>query len=79
MLARREATRLAQRFDAALNNMPHGLCMLDGEGKIAVVNLALLKMFGALKEQLRAGADIGDVWTRSSPQSAFRARSANAS
>ncbi|WP_157015703.1 putative bifunctional diguanylate cyclase/phosphodiesterase [Mesorhizobium xinjiangense] len=34
----KKATRLAQRFDKALNTMSHGLIMLDGEGRIVVAN-----------------------------------------
>ncbi len=30
---------IAQRFDRALNTMPHGLVMLDGEGKTVVANM----------------------------------------
>ncbi len=35
---RLEASRLADEFDTALETMHHGLCMLDAEGLIAVVN-----------------------------------------
>ncbi|WP_029041226.1 putative bifunctional diguanylate cyclase/phosphodiesterase [Cucumibacter marinus] len=33
-----EATRLAQELDTALDTMQHGLCMLDENGLVAVVN-----------------------------------------
>mgnify|MGYP001823554668 FL=1 len=36
--ATHRATAVAQRFDTALTNMPHGLCMLDGQGRILVAN-----------------------------------------
>ena len=36
--ASRDVALLANRFDAALNNMPHGLCMFDSEGRIVVSN-----------------------------------------
>ncbi len=35
---RLEASRLADELDTALETMHHGLCMLDGDGLIAVVN-----------------------------------------
>jgi diguanylate cyclase (GGDEF)-like protein len=38
VLGRRELAVVAGRFDAALNNMPQGLIMFDGEGKLVVVN-----------------------------------------
>lgn len=34
----RQARQIAQRFDRALNTMPHGLVMLDSTGRIAVAN-----------------------------------------
>ncbi|WP_183804845.1 EAL domain-containing protein [Mycoplana azooxidifex] len=37
-LATREMKTIADRFDAALNNMPHGLLMLDADHRILVAN-----------------------------------------
>lgn len=36
--AERKASEIAERFDTALNNMSHGLFMLDGDGRIEVAN-----------------------------------------
>lgn len=44
ILATHRATALAKRFDTALSNMPHGLCMLDSKGHILVVNERLLEL-----------------------------------
>ena len=38
VIATRDVTLLANRFDTALNNMPHGLCMFDAERRIVVAN-----------------------------------------
>lgn len=38
VLAAREISTIAGRFDLALNNMPHGLFMLDAENRIQVAN-----------------------------------------
>lgn len=38
VIATRDVTLLADRFDTALNNMPHGLCMFDAERRIVVAN-----------------------------------------
>ncbi len=38
VIARREITVIADRFDTALNNMPHGLVMVDPENRIQVIN-----------------------------------------
>jgi diguanylate cyclase (GGDEF)-like protein len=37
---------LAQRFDAALTNMPHGLCMFDADRQIVVANRKLNECLG---------------------------------
>jgi diguanylate cyclase (GGDEF)-like protein len=42
-----EASRLARELDTALSTMSHGLCMLDSEGRVAVMNShAQLEMIG---------------------------------
>ena len=51
-LLAREKTVLAERFDTALNNMSHGLCMLDREGRIAIVNEKLLQLLGIRRSEL---------------------------
>jgi diguanylate cyclase (GGDEF)-like protein len=38
VIATRDVTLLAGRFDAALNNMPHGLCMFDPNQRLVVSN-----------------------------------------
>ena len=38
IIAQREVSLLADRFDTALNNMPHGLAMFDADGRLVVVN-----------------------------------------
>jgi hypothetical protein len=34
VIATRDVSQLAKRFDTALTNMPHGLCMFDSEGRL---------------------------------------------
>jgi len=41
VIASREMSLLAKRFDTALNNMPHGLCMFDSTRQIVVANQKL--------------------------------------
>lgn len=43
-----DASRLADELDAALDTMQHGLCMLDEQGVIAVVNDRALTIFSEL-------------------------------
>ncbi len=38
VIARREISMIADRFDTALNNMPHGLVMVDPDNRIQVIN-----------------------------------------
>jgi len=47
----RDMSLLAKRFDTALNNMPHGLCMFDSKRRIVVSNQKL-------KDQVGLPADI---------------------
>jgi diguanylate cyclase (GGDEF)-like protein len=49
----RDMGLLAKRFDAALNNMPHGLCMFDAEGRIVVANQRLSQLIGVLPCELK--------------------------
>src|SRR5580704_10279574 len=46
VIASRDMTLLATRFDTALNNMPHGLCMFDAERHIVVANQKLNELIG---------------------------------
>ncbi len=46
--ARVEATRLASALDTALETMQHGLCMLDGNGLVAVANDRVKLVLAAL-------------------------------
>ena len=49
----RDVALLANRFDAALNNMPHGLCMFDSEGRIVVSNQRLSQLMGLPSGELK--------------------------
>jgi diguanylate cyclase (GGDEF)-like protein/PAS domain S-box-containing protein len=44
--ATRDIGKLAARFDTALTNMPHGICMFDSNGRISVVNERFAQLFG---------------------------------
>ncbi len=49
------------RFDAALNNMSQGLCMVDGQGRLIVCNRRFAEMFG-LAGPARPGLPLREVW-----------------
>ena len=46
VIASRDMSLLAKRFDTALNNMPHGLCMFDANRHIVVANQKLSHQLG---------------------------------
>jgi diguanylate cyclase (GGDEF)-like protein len=52
------------RFDAALNNMPQGLSMVDAEQKLVVCNSAYARMFHLSPEEVRPGATIAELLKR---------------
>jgi len=49
------------RFDAALNNMPHGLAMFDGEQCLVVSNNRYAEMYGLSPEQVRPGTSLRSI------------------
>lgn len=69
--AERKTSEIAERFDTALNNMSHGLFMLDGEGRIEVANRKAREFFNidanidlngrVLKAAMRFGARNGVI------------------
>lgn len=61
MLEHRRAMQIAQRFDASINNMPHGLCMINSDGKVAVSNEALKQMLGGFENYVSVGALANDL------------------
>lgn len=46
VISEREVSLLAERFNSALSNMSHGLCMFDSERRIVVANRKLNELFG---------------------------------
>jgi diguanylate cyclase (GGDEF)-like protein len=60
---RDEALRVQNaRFDAALNNMSHGLLMADGDDRLIVSNTRFLEMFGLGPEKAEAGTPLDEVF-----------------
>jgi diguanylate cyclase (GGDEF)-like protein len=51
VVSSRDMSLLARRFDTAINNMPHGLCMFDSKRRVVVSN-------SKLKQQLGLPADL---------------------
>ena len=54
VITSRDMSLLAKRFDTALNNMPHGLCMFDSKRLVVVSNQKLNQQMGlALDSELK--------------------------
>ena len=47
MITERKHAEVMARFDAALANMPHGLCTIDPSGKVVIANRRMAELFGA--------------------------------
>jgi len=61
VIASRDVSLLAKRFDTALNNMPHGLCMFDAERRVAVCNRRLGDLLGLPADIVRRAPGPRDV------------------
>ena len=51
----RDLKKQNARFDIALNNMTHGLCMFDGERRLVVSNEQYARMYGLPRDLLQPG------------------------
>ena len=56
--AQQKAEMLAARLDMALNNMSHGLCMLNPQGRLVLTNDQALRMFNLRPDDAPAGAHV---------------------
>ncbi|MFT4121404.1 PAS-domain containing protein [Bradyrhizobium sp.] len=56
-----ELSEQYRRFDAALNNMPHGLCMLDNQLRIIVYNKRYMEMYGLSPDVVKPGISMREV------------------
>ena len=55
---------LAERLDSALNNMSHGLCMIDASGRLILANNQFRAIFGLPPGMALAGESVGDLFRR---------------
>jgi diguanylate cyclase (GGDEF)-like protein len=59
--AQQRAATLAARLDTALNNMSHGLCMLDASGRLILMNDQALRIFGVGPDIALVGAHVNSI------------------
>ncbi|MGB9368038.1 MAG: PAS-domain containing protein [Xanthobacteraceae bacterium] len=50
-----------RRFDAALENMAHGLCMFDKDWRVIVHNRRFLELYGLMPEAVQPGTPLVDL------------------
>jgi PAS domain-containing protein len=71
VIAARDNTLLANRFDAALNNMPLGLCMFDAERRLVVINHRGMELLGVPGGEACQGASALDLFQAASRAGVF--------
>ena len=54
----RDFAQQNMRLDAAIENMPQGLCMFDPEQKLIVCNKQYAELYGLNKEQTKPGTSL---------------------
>jgi len=60
-----ELSEQYRRFDAALNNMSQGLCMLDSSLRIIVCNRRYIEMYGLSPEIVKPGVSMREIMEHS--------------
>jgi diguanylate cyclase (GGDEF)-like protein len=61
VVAREREAALANQFDTALNNMPHGLCMFSADGRLAVMNQRFSEMMNLPDDFVHHGVSASDI------------------
>ncbi|MEX0697639.1 MAG: EAL domain-containing protein [Dongiaceae bacterium] len=61
VIANRNMSLLAARFDTALNNMPHGLVMFDADKRLVVTNRRLDEIFGVQRTHDHRGQTVREM------------------
>ncbi|HVV41867.1 MAG TPA: EAL domain-containing protein [Nitrobacter sp.] len=61
LMAREREAALADQFDTALDNMPHGLCMFGADGGLAVMNHRFSTMMRLSDDLVHRGASAEDI------------------
>src|SRR4051812_31713828 len=60
-----ELSEQYRRFDAALNNMSQGLCMLDSSLRVIVCNRRYIEMYGLSPELVKPGVSMREIMEHS--------------
>ena len=60
----RELKAAKDRLDAAMNNVPQGLCMFDADMRLTVANAGYLNMYGLSPAEVAPGCPLRDILQR---------------
>jgi diguanylate cyclase (GGDEF)-like protein len=71
LVATREVASLASRFDTALNNMPHGLCMFDARRRVVVTNRRLSELLGVSRDVAQRHVSVHELLADCVPAGTF--------
>jgi diguanylate cyclase (GGDEF)-like protein len=71
-----EVSKLAGRFDSALNNMPCGLVMLDRRGRVVVTNDKLSELLRLAPQDIKDESDLDALFERCAQHGLIAARRA---
>jgi diguanylate cyclase (GGDEF)-like protein len=63
LVATERVVSIANQFDTALNNMPHGLCMFAADGRLAVMNHRFSEMMNLSDDLVHRSATAADILT----------------
>ena len=61
LVATERVVSIANQFDTALNNMPHGLCMFAADGRLAVMNHRFTEMMKLPDGLVDSHASVSDI------------------
>jgi diguanylate cyclase (GGDEF)-like protein len=61
LVATERVASIANQFDTALNNMPHGLCMFGADGRLAVMNHRFSAMMNVSDDFVHRGVGAPDI------------------
>jgi diguanylate cyclase (GGDEF)-like protein len=69
----RELKKARDRLDAAMNNVPQGLCMFDAAMRLTVSNARYVEMYGLCADDARPGFLLRDMLLRRAARGSFSA------
>ncbi len=62
--AQKQTAMLAKRLDTAVNNMSHGLVMVDAQGLLTLTNNQILRLFRLREEDVQIGGDVRAIFRK---------------